>query len=326
MAVQRRQLILAKVEATYGSDPTLAGGDALIAVDDLSLEVVTDPSDIEPIDGFLDGFAHIEGTQLYTLSFTTALKGSGTAGTAPEIGPLFKAVGFSETIVGATSVTYDLAEVFATAGDGFQSVSIEIEDGTLIIPIRGTYGTMTIDSSAPMFPKISWSFTGLYAIPTDGAGSGALSVTPTYQTTLPQPSRGLTMTLHGQAGGASFRPSSWTLDLNRETHVIRSIAETFGIAAIELGGCRPTGTFSMQELPIASKDWWTALEGAVLSTMSMAWAGSAGNIVTITDAGGTGGLAISGLSRTDNDGVIGLDATYSMGRSAGNDSLTIAFT
>lgn len=322
MAIQARQQLYAALEATYNADPAQAATDAFIAVDDLSIEVASEDAEIEPIDAFLDGLGHVAGQLLYKLSFSTPLKGSGTLGTVPDIGQLFKGCGFDETVVAMTSVTYQPASVFGAGATGYQSLKFFIEDATHQFQIQGSYGTFSISADPATYPKVRWEFTGLYERPVDDAAILA----PTVETSRPQPSRGLTLTIHGTAGGASLRPSSVELALNREVHVTRSMAATFGVAAIELGRCVPTLTAKVQEQTIAGKDWWLALEDATLSTLSLRWAGAAGNIVTITDAAGTGGIAVRTLGRGEDNGVTSLDLGFSFRRSAGDDQLSIAFT
>lgn len=322
MAITRRQSLLAEVEAVYGTDPTPAGTDAVACIDEITLAVEGEDSQPEHVDGFLDGFEHVEGTLLVRVSFSTMLKGSGAAGTAPEIGPLLKACGFLETIVGAASVTYTPASEFGVLATGYQSVTLYLQDGTHQHQVHGCYGTFSIDANPASFPKVSWQFTGLYERPTDLA----VITAPTYETTRPQPSRGLTMSLVGQAAGVAFQPVSFTLDLNREVHVSRSMAAAFGVAAVEIGRCVPAGTFGAVLLPIASHDWYADLEAATVAAMSIVWGGTAGNIVTLTGSGGTGGMAVRSLGRAEDNGVLTLDAGYSMGRSAGDDVLSLEFT
>lgn len=322
MAIVSQQSLLAKVEATYSTDPTPAGANAVACINEITLAPVTEDSQPVSVDAFLDSYEHVEGSIHVVCSFSTPLKGSGSAGTEPEITPLLKACGFKHLNTGATSDAFTLASTFGTLNTGYQSATFYIEDGTHKHQLHGCYGTLSIEANPASFPVANWTFTGLYERPTDVATFTA----PTYDTSRPQPSRGLTMTLGGVAGGATFRPVNWTLDLNREVHLSRSMAASFGIAAVELGRCVPAGTFGAVVLPLASHDWYADLEAATLASMSMVWNGGAGNITTITTAGGTGGMAVRTLDRGEDNGVMTWDAGYSVGRSSGNDSINITFT
>ncbi len=320
MAIKPRQGVLAKVEATYGTDPTPVGTDALIAIDDLSIELLTEDAEIVHVDAHLDSFEHVAGTVAAAISFTTPLRGSGAAGTAPDIGPLLKAVGFSETIVAMTSVTYAPASAFGTAGNGYQSVTLYIENGTLQHQFHGCYGTVSLDASVASFPKLSWEFVGLYEKPTD---VGTIT-SPTYDTTRPVPCRGLTFNI----GGDTPRMTNFSLALNRETHMVRDMAATLGVQAFELGAIRPSGTTTIQLQTIATGDWWGRVDSPTNLNWSFAFGAVAGNIATINRPAGntTGGLKFRTLAEGEDNGVLTLDLGFTLGRHAGQDTFEIVFT
>ncbi len=327
MAIPRQQLLLAQREAAYGTDPGgLVGGDAMLVVDDLSLETSHESAEILPVDSFLDGLGHVPGSISAKCSFSVPLRGSGTAGTQPEIDPLLAACGFRRVdVVGPpASNTYRLGSVFnATPATGYVSNTLTLQDGVHQHQIQGAYGTFGITADPNTYAKIAFQMTGLYERPTDVA----TFTSPTFDATRPQPCRGLTLTLHGTVGGPLLRLASFSFDLNREVHTVPSMASSFGIAALELGRCAPTATAVVQEQTLAGKDWFAALEAGTLSTLSLVIGSVAGNICTITDPGVNGGIQVRTLSRTTGPGgVVSLELGFSFSRSSGNDSLSIAFT
>jgi hypothetical protein len=99
MALTRKRLLLAKIETTYGTDPTPAATDAVLVsaleVQPLQLEL----KDRELILGYLGNTEMVVGQRLVSVSFDVEIAGSGTAGTAPKWSALMQACGFSETIV-----------------------------------------------------------------------------------------------------------------------------------------------------------------------------------------------------------------------------------
>ena len=318
MAVQSRQSLLAKVEAVYGTDPTPVGTDAVPMIGDATLSAVTENGEIVPIDAFLDGYNHVEGTLFLTMSFSAMLKGSGAAGTAPEIGPLLKACGMSETVDAGVSVTYAPASVF-NAAPGYHSATLYLDDGVHQWQIHGCYGTWSLESGIAGSPMLSFEFSGLYEIPTDGAVTS-----PTYEATRPVATRGLTFNI----GGSSARCSQFSMDLNREVHPVRSMAETYGIAGFELGRADVKGRWTFAEQTIATKDWWTPFQAGTVQDFSWVWGGTAGNIVTLArPAGNTiGGVKFDSLSRGEDNGVITHEMGFSMGRHAGEDTFSLAFS
>src|SRR5258708_6165945 len=98
------EVILAKTEVTYGTDSTPVVGANAILVRKLDMKTEgLRMADRAAIRGGLGKLQKIYGGQLKRITFECEVKGSGAAGTAPEIGPLIEACGFDETIVAATS-------------------------------------------------------------------------------------------------------------------------------------------------------------------------------------------------------------------------------
>ena len=103
----RKRLLLAKTEATYGTDPVPTGAANAILV--RNLEIVPLQSDIvqrELIRPYLGNYEQLLAQTRVQVTFEVELAGSGTAGTAPAYGPVLKACGLSETLVTSTSATY----------------------------------------------------------------------------------------------------------------------------------------------------------------------------------------------------------------------------
>ena len=87
----RKRLLRAKIESTYGTDPTPAGTDAVLV---RSLEVTPLQSDVverELIRPYFGNFEQLLANQHVEITFEVELAGSGTAGTAPKWGPIFRA-------------------------------------------------------------------------------------------------------------------------------------------------------------------------------------------------------------------------------------------
>lgn len=97
------------------------------------------------------------------ITFKIELEPSGTAGTAPAWGPLMRACGCAETLVAATSVTYN------PVTSGHESATIYFNmDGTLV-KMTGARGTCTLRVNAQGIPYLEFEFQGLFAVPTSVA-------------------------------------------------------------------------------------------------------------------------------------------------------------
>jgi hypothetical protein len=97
----RNAVLLAKIESSELTDASpSAGSDAVkVEVDMPSFQQAM--AQTNEVSGSLDRSAPVPAGTTVTIPFTVVLKGSGTAGTAPEVGKLLKACGMSETVTGA---------------------------------------------------------------------------------------------------------------------------------------------------------------------------------------------------------------------------------
>ena len=124
--LNRKRLILAKAETTYGTDSTPAGTDAVLV---RNLDITPLSGDLvsrDLIRPYLGNYDQLIAKTSVAISFEVELAGSGTAGTAPRYGAILKACGMSETIVASTSVTY------APVSSSFSSATIYFNiDGVL---------------------------------------------------------------------------------------------------------------------------------------------------------------------------------------------------
>lgn len=104
-----RSLVLVELEGQYGTDATpSASSNAIVTLGQPTFEVMTKQLERNvPLAHFGQVAPTVIGESL-KLNFQVELKGSSSAGTAPEIAPLFKSANFTETVNAGTSVVYSL--------------------------------------------------------------------------------------------------------------------------------------------------------------------------------------------------------------------------
>lgn len=164
----RNRVLLFKLETVYGTDPTPTGlTDAVLGID-----VTVMPMEGTDVSRDLDlPYMAAQGTlpaELHAkLSFKVEMAGSGTAGTPPAWGPLLRACGWAQTILAATSVTFNPVTTGHESGTFYFNM-----DGTLC-KISGARGKSTLRISAQAIPYIEFEFTGLFSQP-----SAAVKPTP----------------------------------------------------------------------------------------------------------------------------------------------------
>lgn len=161
-----RQLLLAKKEVTYGTDPVPVAAQTLWAEDvthKLTGSRVT-PNPAKPGVGPVADHTYGEHAEV---SFKIPLNGSGTAGTAPKWGPIMKACGWAETLVAVTSVTYALMANPRLA----DSMTLVWRDGNRRLhKVLGWRGRVGFELTAGQRPMLTFTGKGLY-VPVDTAGA-----------------------------------------------------------------------------------------------------------------------------------------------------------
>ncbi|GIT85405.1 phage tail tube protein [Roseobacter sp. OBYS 0001] len=157
----RDKIIAAAIETTYGTDEDPGGADAIYAK-----EVSLTPMEGNDLDRELE-LPHFgsQGTipvELHSkLSLKVELAPSGTAGLAPQWGPLLRACGVAETISAGTSVTYN------PITNGAESLTIHFFIGATRHVLKGTRGNARFELTAQGIPHIMFEFTGLFALPSE---------------------------------------------------------------------------------------------------------------------------------------------------------------
>ncbi len=304
----RKRLLRAKIESTYGTDPTPAGTDAVLV---RSLEVTPLQSDVverELIRPYFGNFEQLLANQHVEITFEVELAGSGTAGTAPKWGPIFRACGMGETIVASTSVTY------APVSSSLESCTIYFDNDGILHKITGCRGSYSMTCEVNEIPVISFTMMGIYNAPTD--------------TALP------TATYTDQASPLLFRTGntssfsifsysgilqSISLDMANETVYRELIGATKEVLITDR---KPAGEVVVEAVSLATHDFFTDATSTSTGGLSFTHGTSAGNIVAFsspqTDLGAP--------SYSDQDGIQMITLPYTATPSSGNDELTFTFT
>jgi hypothetical protein len=183
----REQAIYVEVEAVAGTAETLVGAD-VVQVSNLTMNPIEDIRMIEReiIRGSLNPEQAVYGGALISFQFDVELKGSGTAGTAPRLGDLLRACGMDETVVPATSVTYNPLSDLAS----HETVTIGYKEGGNYRIAKGCMGTFTVNAAAGEYGKITFNMKGKIH-----SESVAAAPTASFETTVPPAFLGATFTI-----------------------------------------------------------------------------------------------------------------------------------
>lgn len=305
----RQQVMLAKAESTYNTDPTPTEGANAILLEEFSwapagLRMVDRPA----IRASLGTLQQVYGGSLLEVSFKCEVKGSGTAGVAPELGPLFIGCGMAETVVTDTSVTY----LPASASQGSMTFYF-YEDGTRMI-LTGARGSLDAIGEVGGRLMASFTFTGHFSGPADVA-----LASPTYDSTVPPIMINGSFTIGGFAGVIQ----ALNFSLGNVIETPPNLSATDGYGEVALTGRDVNGSINPEQPLVASHDFMAAFKAGTTEALSCGPIGAtAGNKFTITMPA----VYYRNISPSGRQGVLAYDLPFGAAEDSGDDEISIAFT
>lgn len=306
--ITEREVILLKVESVYNTDPVpTPAADAILVRSPSWAHEGARVVDRPLVDSSLGTAKKLFGGSLLSVTFEAEIKGSGAAGTAPEIGQALRACGLAETIVGATSVTYQ------PASTALESCTIYYyQDGKRKV-ITGCRGTVAFGLVAGEPGIATFSFSGHEGTPTDAA-----LVAPTYDATEPETIKGLSLTVNA----LTHAIESLTLDLSNTVSTPPDVNSSDGYGEVRITARDVNGSINPEDVLLATADFiadWKADTERAIATGTI---GSAGNQYALTIPL----AAYREVSLGDRDGIRVLDIPFGATENTGDDEFTLAFT
>ena len=305
--IMTKTVVLGKKESVYNTDPTPTNvADALLpsAVD---ISFPTQNFDRPVVTADLSKYAPIHGRKYAQISFSTEIKGSGVAGTAPDWGRFLECCGFGETIVASTSVTY------APISASIPSLTLHVyKDGKLFV-VTGARGNAKFRFPVGEPAMIDFVFTGH---PVDDQDSAV--PTPTLDSTAPLSVKGTSFTINSFAGVIA----ALELDMANEVVIPDSVVDASGYGEVTIVDRNPSGNINPEATLVADHDYWSEWEDDTQMALSIALTGSAGNISTFTAPK----LVYRELKVSEREKIMIYDATFSAARNSGNDEASLAMT
>ena len=305
-------VLLAKVETTYGTDPTPTHTTNVIVAQNLDFNPVEmDTDDYAPVMPNFGQGEKIVGAIWGSLSFDVLLCGGGApAGTVPNIGTLLRACGMAQTVSAGVSVTYSLVST------GEESCTIYAYNDGILQKYIGVRGSVSFGFNARKAPVASFKFIGLNVPMTDVA-----MPVPTIPA-MPRPVAVNKANTAVTIGGYAIRLESFSIDLGNDVQYRnRTNREDVVIADRQISGK------AQFEMPlVAEKDFLGAAGFCTLGTaaaMSIVHGTVSGNILTRS-------IASAQLLKpkfSDEQGVLMLDCELHIARpSIGGSQFTDVWT
>jgi hypothetical protein len=309
--LDKRAVMLSKDEATYNVDSAPVAGTDAILIEDLKWAFAnTRMHQQNPVRASLGKLKPLYAGTLLTLSGKCEIKGSGAAGTPPEIAPLLRGSGWAETIVVSTSVTYKPSSTQSV----HKSQSQYFYDDGLLLKLTGARGKLSCDLSIGTPGFAAFEFTGHFAGLTDVALPAA-----TYDSTLPVPLINVPFTVDAFAAVIS----KLAFDMGVELSIPENIAAVDGYGEIQITGRNPTGSFNPLRVTKATHDFIAKWQGGNAMALTTGVIGAtAGNRYTVTMPA----ITYTDVGRGNQNNVGTYETPFAAAESAGDDEVSIVFT
>jgi hypothetical protein len=256
-----KKVLLAKIEAVYGTDPTPTG----LANAMLATEIKLSPMEGQDLSRELDlpylGGQRSIPTDLHMkLSFKVELQASGSLGVAPAWGPLLRACGVAQTIAAGVSVTYN------PISSAMESATFYLHVDGSLYKMLGARGNAKFTVSPQGIPYIEFEFWGLWT-----AAAAAADATPTLTGFIAPIVASKTNTPTFTVGGQALIMRQFMMDMGNEVErrflindhsiLIVDRAETIEttVEAVALGTWNPFALAAAQSAVVIALTHGTAV-------------------------------------------------------------------
>lgn len=265
----KKLALLAKIESTYGTDPTPTGAANAIQVLDVSFTPLEGQEESRDIVTPFMGHPGVILTGIHQMiEFGVEIAGAGAAGDVPGYGVLLRSCGLSET------VTEDTDVVYAPVSEGFEGATLYyVLDGVRHIML-GCRGNVTMDFTSKRIPRFRFRMLGLLGTVSDQALPETTFTG--FATPVPVSKANTTFSLHSYAGATE----SVSFDLGNQVEPRLVINHE----SIEITDRRASGSAVMEATTLATKNWQTIALGHTAGALALAHGTAAGNIVEIDAA------------------------------------------
>lgn len=311
----KNQLLLAKVETTEGVDaePTAA----LNAI--LSEPVGANPDISKVNSNIVSRSISVRKTRLgrkkISFSIKVEVRGSGEAGTPPEISPLLQACGLGETITdteGSEKVTYK--PVSASADQ--KSVTIYFYYDGKLLKAFGCKGNFELNAAPGEIATFSFEMSGKHGGETDAT----LPTGAVYQNTEPPVAENGDVTIGSFSDGVI---QSLGLSSGNEITDRLDINSAEGIKSTTITSRNPEIKMTVEATTESVFAWWSKFTGRVEEAVSAQIGNVSGNIVQIAAPKACISDGVS--SPKDSNGLVTYDLTSQALENTGDDNYTITF-
>lgn len=271
--------VMAKVETTYGTDPTPAAGtdDVLTYDSPVPGGITSNRMEMRQHSSSFTRQTDFITSRFSTMRFKTMAQGSGTRGTATVngfagLGALMQACGVTQTVTAGTTGSVTWAP--STVGN-LKSATVYANHHGYIHKMTGGLGNVVMSASSRSGIEMDFNLTGIYNAP------AAVSTTFnswTGGTKRAVPFLGLStpLTINNGASYTANVFKSFRFDLGAQTEIIENCNDSTGVESIVMIDRNPTlqvviAMDTYASAAVTYDEWWTDLFSSGPTTHAVSW-------------------------------------------------------
>lgn len=278
--LEKRGLVLVKIESTYGVDPVPVPATNAILVESPQVKPSGEVLKRNFVRSSLSPLPPAIGMKEVDITFKTELKGSGTANAGgatgvPEIDPLLQACGFASTLTAETTGGAGDGHIdYSPISDNKPSVTLYVYFDGIVHKVMGCVGNFKLDLKAGKYGVLDWTFKGLYVEPTDAAiPSGAV-----FNQQLPVPVLGANFTI----GGYPAIIEGFTADVANKIEKRVSASAPEGVVGFIITDRDTKGEIDPEAVTVAAHNFWNKWKTGTAEALAITVGNIAGAKIDIT--------------------------------------------
>ncbi len=290
---EQEQLIALKVEATYGTDATPTGAEAIM-VQDITVNVLEgDVAERANFTGFMGNQGSVRLNTYCSVSFAIELSGSGTADLPPYFAAIYNISGHKAAVNAGVSVDYTLSDDAQDAGTIYYMVG---EHKHALVGVRGS---LSLEMGTKQLPRLRFNGFGLYAPPEKVVGGLTGVNFATVLKPLPWTVREVeTLTLHG----ITLNAATFSFEQGMSPEFLALTAEE----EVILPARNSSFTLKIREDELATANWFEISRANTVGAFTMQH-GKAGDHDGRIFTFNAPNVDVSGVSRSFEQGIAMLE-------------------
>jgi len=296
-------MVLAKIEGTYGSDPTPTTASNFIAVHNVSVTPNITFNDTMAQDGSLSARAGTLGQKYIDVSFDHELQVNNSSVATPPCDPLLLSCGYTDTASNG---------VYLPRTTGFQSCTLYVYQEDVLWQVHGARGEVTWNLQAGKPAILSFKMTGLYETPSD----------TTFPTSWTDNGGSPLVAMGGTFAWNAENPciENFSFGLGNTVAPFPCMADTHGIGSVRITNRLGEGSFDPEMVASTDIDYFTPLEAGTQTAFTYTLSNSTVDVdISIPKA------QLMNATPGDRAGNFIYQVPFRCTRNSGDDEISITF-